>query len=195
MLAAQADRLHAQAVEHQKQGQADQAMASAQGSLAANPGQVPARLLLASLLVERKQVAQAADLLIDGLMLLPQQTAFIRELAPLWMQTGQQEDAMALLAQGAKIAGGRDPRLHAYYGSQLLRLKRPAEALAQYRLALGSNPEQAEWLVGLGLSLQQLGNLPEAVEALRRASATGKLSAPMQAMVNQVIARLQAQPA
>jgi MSHA biogenesis protein MshN len=193
MLAAQADKLYTQALEHQKQGQAEQAMASLQASLAANPKQVQARLLLASMLVQRKQAGPAADLLTDGLMLLPQQTAFMRELAPLWITAGQQEDAMALLAQGAKIAGNSDPGFHGYYASQLLRLKRTSEVQTHYRLALAGNPEQAEWLVGLGLALQQQDSAAEALEAFRRASASGKLSSQMQAMVNQVIAKLQAQ--
>ena len=193
VLGARADKLYAQALEHQKQGQAEQAMASLQESLAANPKQVQARLLLASMLAERKQPDPAADLLTDGLMLLPQQTAFMRALAPLWIKAGQQDDAMALLAQGAKLVGDRDPAFHGYYASELLRLKRPSEAQTHYRLALSGNPEQAEWLVGLGLALQQQGNAAEALEAFRRASASGKLSSQVQGMVNQVIAKLQPQ--
>ena len=192
-LAARGDNLYKQALEQQKQGQTDQAMASLQASLSAHPKQVQARLLLASMLAEHKQPGAAADLLTDGLMLVPQQTEFMRALAPLWIKAGQQDDAMALLAEGAKAAGNSDPAFHAYYASELLRLKRASEAQTHYRLALSGNPEQAEWLVGLGLALQQQGNAAEALEAFRRASASGKLSPQVQSMVNQVIAKLQAQ--
>jgi Tfp pilus assembly protein PilF len=171
---AQADRWYAQALQ-------------------TNTKQAPARLLLARLLTEGKQQPAAADLLTDGLMLLPRQTAFAREQAPLWMQAGQREDAMALLAQSTRNAGNSDPRLHACCASQLLRLKCPAEAETHYRAALLGEAQQGEWLVGLSLSLQPLGRQPEAMEAFRCASGGGRLSPPVKAMVDQILTKLQAQ--
>ena len=186
----QAERRFQQALAEQQQGQPDQALASLQAVLALAPRHVNARLTLARWLVERKQATAAADVLADGLMLLPQQTDFMLALAPLWIQAGQQNDAMALLAQGVRSANN-NPAFHAYYASQLLRMKRQAEAAAHFRVALSSNPAQHEWLLGLGLSLQATGQPREAVEAFRQSLATGKLSPQSKSMVEQVIVKLQ----
>jgi MSHA biogenesis protein MshN len=147
---------------------------------------------LSKLLADRKQAGPAAELLTDGLMLLPQESAFALALAPLWMQAGQQDDAMALLAQGSKSANG-DPQYHAYYGAQLARLKRHPEAAAHYRTALRAEPSNAEWLVALGISLQASGSLPEALSAFRRAQEIGTLPPQLKTMVQQVVATLSPQ--
>jgi MSHA biogenesis protein MshN len=192
-LASKAEQLYQQALAQQKLGEAEPAMKSLREALQLNPRHAQARLALAQLLVAAKQAPAAAELLGDGLMLTPQHTGLMLALAPLWVQAGQQADAMALLAQGLKSAND-DPAFHAYYASQLLRLKRPAEAVTHYRTALRSDANKSEWLLGLGLALHAAGNVRDAVDALRRASATGGLSAQNKTMVDQVIARLQPTP-
>jgi Tfp pilus assembly protein PilF len=185
-----AEQLYQQALAEQKQGDAEAALKSLRESLEVYPQHSKARLALAQLLVDRKQTAVAAELLADGLMLLPQHTGFMLAIAPLWVQAGQQNDAMALLAQGTKSANS-DPGYHAYYASQLLRLKRATEAVTHYRIALRSDANKSEWLLGLGLSLHAAGNVREAVDSLRRASESGGLSPQNKTMVDQVIVKLQ----
>ena len=189
-VALKADQLHQQALAEQKQGALDGAMKSWRESLEIYPQHTKARLALAQMLVDRKQAAAAADVLADGLMLLPQQTGFMLAIAPLWIQAGQQNDAMALLAQGVKSANS-DPAYHAFYATQLLRLKRPAEAATHYGIALRSEANKSDWLLGLGLSLHGAGNVREAIDALRKASESGGLSAQNKTMVEQVIKQLQ----
>lgn len=185
-----AEQMYQQALAEQKQGKPDAAIKSLRESLELAPQHAKARLALAQMLVERKQATAAADLLADGLMLLPQHTGFMLAIAPLWIQAGQQNDAMALLAQGTKSANN-DPTYHGYYAAQLLRLKRPAEAVTHYRIALRSDANKPEWLLGLGLSLHGAGNIREAIDALRRASESGGLSPQNKTMVDQVIIKLQ----
>jgi MSHA biogenesis protein MshN len=190
--AQKSEQFFQQALTEQKQGAADAAIKSLRQSLEIYPPHVKARLELAKMMVERKQPTAASDLLGDGLMLAPQQTGFMLAIAPLWIQAGQQNDAMALLAQGAK-SPNPDPQLHAFYATQLLSQRRQTEAATQYRLALRSDPNRSEWLLGLGLALNATGNKPEAIDALRRASETGGLSAQNKTMVDQVIVKLQTQ--
>lgn len=192
MLALKAEQKFQQALNEHKQGAQEPALSLLRESLDLNPQHAQARLALARLLVERKQSAAAADVLGDGLMLSPQQTLYMLALAPLWIQAGQQEDAMTLLAQGLKSASG-DPQFHAYYASQLLRLKRHADAEMHYRIALRGDPSKADWMVGLGLSLQAMGNTRETIEVMRRASESGQLSKTSKDLVDQVIAKLQSQ--
>jgi len=188
-----AEQLYQQAQNELKQGQVDPALNTLRAALDADPKHVQARLNLARLLAERKQLPAAADLLADGIMLLPQQNAFVLGLAPLWFQSGQQDDALALLAQSAKQPSAT-PQLTSYYAAQLLRLKRPAEAIPQFRAALRSDPSQTDWLIGLGLSLQGTGQNKEAVEVFRRAYETGKLSPERKDLVEQMIAGLKSRP-
>lgn len=184
-----AEQLYQQALGQSKQGQADQAQKSLREALEIQPQHVEARLALARLLVDRAQSNAAAELLADGVMLLPRQASFALALAPLWFQSGQQDDALALLAQQAKTASN-NPQFHAYYASQLLRLKRHADAAAQYRAALRDDPGAVDWLLGLGISLQGAGNNKEALETFRRAYETGKLSPEKRDLVEQMIAGL-----
>lgn len=184
-----AEQLYQQAQAQIKQGQADAALNSLRAALDADPRHVQARVGLARLLAERKQVPAAADLLADGVMLLPQQNTLVLALAPLWFQTGQQEDALALLANSVKLPSAT-PELNGYYAAQLLRLKRHADAANQFRAALRSDPAQPDWLIGLGLSLQGAGQYRDAVDALRRAYESGKLSAERKELVEQLIAGL-----
>lgn len=180
-----------QARTERKQGAHDAAVQSFKSLLQEQPQHVAARLELASLLLERKQPSAAADLLSEGLMLLPRQTSFTLALAPLWIQAGQQTDAMALLEQGTRHASPKDGPYHAYYASQLLKLKRPVQAQQHFELAVASDPGRGEWLLGLGLALQANGKTQEAIAALQRASASGQLAPQNKAMVEQAIARLQ----
>lgn len=184
-----AEQLFQQAQAELKQAQTDAALNSLRASLEADAKHVQARLTLARLLIERKQLPAAADLLADGVMLQPQQPAFVLALAPLWFQSGQQDDALALLSQSAKQSSAT-PQLQGYYAGQLLRLKRHAESIVQFRAALRSDPVQADWLIGLGLALQGAGQNKDAIEALRRAYETGKLSPERKDLVEQMIAGL-----
>jgi len=184
-----AEQLFLQAQAELKQEQGDAALNSLRAALEADPKHVQARLTLARLLTERKQLPAASDLLADGVMLLPQQNAFVLALAPLWIQSGQQDDAMALLAQSAKQPAAT-PQLSSYYAAQLLRLKRHAEAATQFRAALRSDPAQPDWLIGLGLSLQGAGQNRDAIDAFRRAYETGKLNPERKDLVEQMIAGL-----
>jgi tetratricopeptide (TPR) repeat protein len=184
-----AEQLYQQSLAQNKQGQSDQAQKSLREALEIQPQHVEARLALAKLLVDKTQSNAAAELLADGVMLLPRQASFSLALAPLWFQSGQQDDALALLAQQAK-SGNNSPQFHAYYASQLMRLKRHADAAAQYRAALRDDPGAVDWLLGLGISLQGAGNNKEALETFRRAYETGKLSPDKRDLVEQMIAGL-----
>ena len=188
-----AEQLFLQAQTELKQEQVEAALNSLRAALEADPKHVQARLTLARLLTERKQLPAASDLLADGVMLLPQQNAFVLALAPIWIQSGQQDDAMALLAQSAKQPTAT-PQLVSYYAAQLLRLKRHGDAAAQFRAALRSDPAQPDWLIGLGLSLQGAGQNRDAIDAFRRAYETGKLNPERKDLVEQMIAGLKSRP-
>ena len=186
-----AEPLYQQALAESKQSQPELALKSLREALEIQPSHLQARLVLARLLVEKKQPDAAADLLSDGLMLLPQQSRFALALAPLWFASNRQDEAMGLLAQSASSADA-SPDYHVYYASQLLRLKRFADAGKHYRIALRSNPAMVDWLIGLGLSLQGTSNEKEAMDVFKRAIDTGTLTGQKRELVEQMITGLKA---
>jgi protein O-GlcNAc transferase len=62
----------------------------------------------------------------------------------------------------------RDPEILCSRGDSLLRLGRPAEALASYEQCLRSHPSHCNALFGAGLSLIALERLPEGASCLQR---------------------------
>ena len=73
----------------------------------------------------------------------------------------------------------------------LARLGQHAAAVAQYQTALRLSPQSGVWWMGLGLSMQAIGSLPEAQEALRRARASDNLTPELAAFVEQRLKQMQ----
>ena len=82
---------------------------------------------------------------------------------------GDLAGAIATL-QGLRPGAKEQPGQRALLAALLLRAQRFDEAVTQYRIALRQEPEQPQWLVGLGVSLEGLGRGAEAVEAYRLAT-------------------------
>jgi MSHA biogenesis protein MshN len=80
---------------------------------------------------------------------------------------------------------------HALRGAVLQRQARHAEAADAYRQALNGGVQTGTSWVGLGISLEAMGRLPEAAEAFRRGIATGGLTADVRAYVDQRLPHLQ----
>mgnify|MGYP002378491530 CR=1 FL=1 len=77
-----------------QEGRATEGRETLRKVLADNPEQVKARLALASSLVSSKEAGAAADVLTEGLMLLPTNTALTLALAQVWAGAGKQDDAV-----------------------------------------------------------------------------------------------------
>ena len=70
------------------------------------------------------------------------------------------------------------------------RAGRHTEAIGQFQAALKIQPNQANWLMGLGISLQAESRLPEARDAFGRAKASNTLSSELLAYVEQQLNQL-----
>ena len=67
---------------------------------------------------------------------------------------------------------------------------RHADAVGYYQAATRISPEAGRWLIGLGLSLEELQRPLEAKDAYVRARDTGKLAREHQALVDQKLRQL-----
>lgn len=140
-------------------------------SLTASPYNHDARQTLVAILIQAKQNDEAMALLNAGLKLDPKQTGFRQLLARLQVEAADLNAALATLEEGLADAQD-DAQYHAFMAALLQRGERHKEAVNHYLIALKQQTPQANWLVGLGLSLQALGRLPEAKMAYEKAQST-----------------------
>jgi predicted CXXCH cytochrome family protein len=88
-------------------------------------------------------------------------------LADLYRQTGRDEDGVAVLREALKRSpdsGG----LHHALGLALVRLKKPEEALEEFRLAMELEPERARYAYVYAVGLESQGRRSEAIEVLKK---------------------------
>ena len=185
----QADNLYLQAFAQLQQGRSVEARQNLQQVLGLNADHVKARQLLASLLIEANALDDAAALLREGLKRSPSETAFSMALARLQLESGEADKALETLAQSAQTAGD-EPQYHGFYAVLLQRAKRHDEAVQHYLLALRSDPAMPNWLVGIGISLQEQGRNSDAAEAFARARDGGLLNAQLLEFVEQRLQQL-----
>lgn len=163
-----AENTYRQAIALLRQGQSPQAQTQLRQALQDNPMHQDARLLYARLLREEGQSAQAKGVLQAGLAHKPANEQMYMALAHLQLVSKDLDGALQTLEQGAVVAADH-AEYNALWGTALQQKSRHADAVQHYVIALRQFPEAANWLVGLGVSLQALGNRQGAAEAYARA--------------------------
>lgn len=159
----------AEAVALDQQGRHEEAKAPLQRSLAANPLDVPARRMLAQMLLDTHQAEAARTLLAEGQKLLPEQTEFGLTLARLKADSGDIKGAIQAM-EAVQTATRDEPQARALLAALLLRDERYDDAVKHYLVALRSDPANTSWLVGVGVALEGVGKPADAAQAYRRAS-------------------------
>ncbi len=185
----QAENDFARAAALLRAGRIDEAVEALRGVLRLNPGHVPARQTLAALLVESRRVDEAAQVLQEGLAANPQEPRLAMVLARLQADRGDYRAALDTL-QGAAAAAAGDADYRGLMGTVCQRLSRHGEAVTHYLAAAQLSPQTGVWWMGLGISLQAEGRIPDAREAYQRAKATRSLSPELVEFVDQRLARL-----
>ena len=149
-----------------------------------------ARQVLLGIHVEAKRYAQAEQLLQEGLQLNLAPATQAMALARVQFERGDQAAALATLEKYAPQAGSQG-EYHGFHAALLQRAGRHAEAITQFQAALKTHPNQANWLMGLGISLQAEKRYPEAEQAYTRARASNALAPELQAFVEQRLKQVQ----
>ncbi len=179
----------AEAVALDQQGRQEEAKAPLQRILAANPLDVPARQMLAQLLLDTHQAEAARVLLAEGQRLLPEQPEFSLTLARLKADGGDIKGAIQAMEAG-RAATTEEPQTRAFLAALLLRAERYDEAVKHYLVALRSNPANTSWLVGVGVALEGVGKPVDAAEAYRRANDATNLTPEVARFLSERLARL-----
>jgi MSHA biogenesis protein MshN len=134
-----------------------------------------ARLLLARLQVRLDKTASARVLLNQGLKLAPEHHLMRMTLAHLELVGGNLDTAVQVL-QAAESSARDNPDYQALLAALLQRQNRHQDAMSHYLAALRLSPENVNWLVGLGMSLEAQGLNTAAMESYERAIDIGGLS-------------------
>lgn len=164
----QSENLYRDAVAMIRQGRNVDAQGILEKSLSTYPSNHDARLVLARLLIDMRQIPEAKKLLLEGLQIDFQKTQFSMSLAHAYMQSADLESAIGVLQKGMAAAGD-DADYHALLAALLQRKSQHEEAVKHYVKALRQAPDSANWLVGLAISLQAQQQYMGAAEAYQRA--------------------------
>jgi Flp pilus assembly protein TadD len=179
----------AEAVALEQQGRLEEAKAPLQRSLEASAQDVQARKMLARLQLDTGRADEARALLLEGRRLHPEDADLTLALARLMVEGGDAAGALQLLE--AQLAqAGDEPQYHALLAALQLRAQRYEAAVPNYLVALRADPANVSWLVGVGVALERVGQVADALEAYRRADGAANLPPETAAFLAERLARL-----
>ena len=184
------DNRYREALSLISQGRLQEAQVALEEMLRVDPRNLSARQVLLGIHVEAKRYTQAEQLLQEGLQLNLAPATQAMALARIQFERGDQVAALATLEKYAPQAVGQG-EYYGFYAALLQRANRHAEAITQFQVALKAQPNQANWLMGLGISLQAEKRYPEAEHAYMRARAGNVLAPDLQAFVEQRLRQVQ----
>lgn len=184
-----ADSEYRQAVSAVNLGRVPQAIDNLRNALKYDALHSAARQLLFKLLVEAKQLDEAADVLQRGLQVQPNQTAWAMSLARLQVDRGDFSSAWQTLQRSLPTASN-NADYQGFAAHILQRLGRSKEAIEYYQVATRLAPAEGRWWLGLGLALENEGRLSEARDAIQRAESSATLSPDLNALAEQKLRQL-----
>lgn len=180
----QADYEYQKALQAMQQGRISDALAGYEKSLQLYPAHDEARRALVAWSLENKRLDDAERLLVEELRLHPKHSNSVILLARLQVERNDLEGALNTLQASLSYAN-RQADYQAFVGTVFQRLNRHTEAIPYYQNALQLAPDNAVWLMGLGISLQATQRNTEARDVLRRAVALHQLTPDLQVFVEQ----------
>ena len=154
------------------------------------PEHTESRSALATLLNERGQSKEALVILLDGAAIDP--THFALTAARMQIELGDSLGALSTLALMPQPQ--RNAEYHAAAAAMAQRAGRHDMAIEEFRSALVGGKPRAIWWVGLGSSLEQVGNKAEALQAYLQAQGQGDVSSATSEFLRQRITALSQPP-
>lgn len=167
------------------QGRGSDAEESFAAAIAIDPAHEAARQALVALRLERRQVDDARRLLQEGLAINPANVQFATVLARILAERRNYAAALEAMQGAAGPAAAGNADYYVLRATILQRLKRHAEAIEAFQTALRIRALGAPVWIGLGISLEALGNGAEAAQAFRHALELGALSEELRAYAEQ----------
>lgn len=148
-----------------------------------------ARQTLATIYLQRGEIQQALDLLNAGLNNTPKDIAFIQLSARALLSQGKPEQALELM-QTISPAIQTAPDFYALLAVVQQRLGDFMFAAEIYQQLVSAYPGKGTWWVGLGISLQTVGQNNAAVQAYKQGISTKNLTPNMMAFAKTQVIEL-----
>ncbi|GAA4504560.1 tetratricopeptide repeat protein [Pseudaeromonas paramecii] len=156
----------------------------------ATPQDHESREQLAGLLYGEGRLSEARQLLEQGMALAPNYANFRLLLARLAQAMGDKPGALAYL-QGLTPPVAANLDYYATRAALAQELGSLAEAVLSYQHLTQAQPANGRWWMGLGISLDKQGQLPQAEAAYRQALARGQLGEAARQFVGQRLTQLE----
>lgn len=142
-----------------------------------DPSYTVARGSLAALLIDQgRQLSKATRIIDEGLALNPDYLPFIELKARIMTIEGKIKPALVLL-QSMSPSIEDNPEYHAFIAALQQRSNNNLLASSIYKKLVLVNPNNGGWWLGLGVSLERLGERKQARDAYTKAMTEGHLSA------------------
>ena len=162
------------ALESIQNGQDTHAISELSTILKINPTYNDARVSLVALLIDKKDLRQAKQLIDDGLVRYPKHIPFIELKARLLTTEGNTKQALALL-QSVSPNIDENPDFYAILAALYEHANNNLLAANIYRKLLAQHPTNGNWWYGLGVALEKLGHMKSATDAYTQALTQGQL--------------------
>jgi len=167
------------------QGRGSDAEEAFAAAIAIDPAHEAARQALVALRLEGRRVDDARRLLQEGLAINPANVQFATVLARILAERRDYGAALEVMQGAAGAAASGNPEYQVLRATILQRLKRHAEAVESYQVALRIQGLNAQAWIGLGISLEALGRRADAAQSFRHALDVGTLPEDLRAFAEQ----------
>ncbi len=185
----QAENEYRRSLQLQHQGLVSEALIGYENAIKLDPSHEPARLAMASMLIEMQRLDDAEKLMHEGLLANAQQTRLALLLARLQVERKESGAALETLQVSQQFAF-RDGEYLSFHAALLQKMGRHQEAIGLFTKAVQLNPGNAVWQMGLGISLRAENRKEEARTAFQSALDSNRLSDELRNFVQQQLKSL-----
>lgn len=140
------------------------------------------RVSLAAIILESGNSVKARKIIDDGLSLSPDYLPLIELKARVLTSEGKIGDALMVL-QSEQPLITEAPGYHAFIAALYNRENQHKLAADIYQKLVQINPHEGSWWFGLGVSMDKLGHLQDAIYAYSKAATEGRLNAQAMAFL------------
>jgi Tfp pilus assembly protein PilF len=185
----QANQLYQQGYHALQQHKADSAEQLWQQALTTAPGHIRSREGLIGLYLSQGRSIEVSKLLADGVSLHPDNIQFAMLYARLLTGQGNTAEAIATL-EAAIGNAAQQPEFFSLLAALYQQQHDYSKSISAYQRALNMQPQQSNWWMGLGISLEGAGKQAEAKSSFEEALQRGMLGEKSQDYVKQRIQAL-----